>query len=80
VSQVEKRLRATLRAAAREAGADFVDLWGPSRGHEICSDDPWVNGGETDRSRALAYHPFAAEQQAVAELVEQRWADHVSGS
>ncbi len=78
VSRVERRIRATLRSAASRAGVGFLDLWPASRGHEVCSDDPWVNGNRTDRSRALAYHPFAAEQQAVAALVEQRWREHAS--
>ena len=70
---VERRLRATLRSAAEQAGVTFLDLWPASRGHAICSDNPWVNGKDTDRSRALAYHPFAAEQRAVADLVVDRW-------
>jgi lysophospholipase L1-like esterase len=78
VAQVERRLHATQRTAARQAGVQFLDLWPASRGHEICSDDPWVNGEHTDRSRALAYHPFAAEQQAVADLVVRRWRQHAS--
>ena len=77
-AEVEQQLRATLRAAARDAGVHFLDLWPASRGHEICSDDPWVNGVHTDRRRALAYHPFAAEQEAVARLVEARWRAHAS--
>ena len=40
-----------------------------SEGHEICSDDPWVNGRQTDQGRALAYHPFAEGQEAVADVV-----------
>ena len=73
VSRVEQRLRTTLRTAARDAGVEFLDLYAESAGHEICSDDPWVNGRRTDRSRALAYHPFAEEQRAVADLVLERW-------
>ena len=37
----------------------YVDLYALSRGHEVCSDEPWVNGRETDQARALAFHPFA---------------------
>jgi hypothetical protein len=77
-ARVEQRLRTTLRTAARRAGVEFLDLWPASRGHEICSDDPWVNGDRTDRSRALAYHPFAAEQRAVADLVVGLWREHAS--
>ena len=38
-------------------------------GHEICSADPWVNGRRTDQERALAFHPFAEGQQAVADQI-----------
>ncbi len=75
---VEQRLRTTMRTSAADAGVEFLDLWPASRGHEICGDDPWVNGKDTDRTQALAYHPFASEQEAVAELVEQRWQEHAS--
>ncbi len=64
-----------LRGAAKDSGADFVDVWKASRGHDICSSDPWVNGAVTDRGRAAAFHPFAAEQEAVAGLVLAAIAD-----
>lgn len=67
--KVNLALTEALRTAARATGSTYVDVWTASRGHDICSDDPWVNGSVTDRSRAAAYHPFAAEQAAVAELV-----------
>ena len=60
-------------AAAVEAGArradGYVDAFTATRGHDICSAHPWINGPTTDVNRALAYHPFAAEQAAVARLV-----------
>jgi lysophospholipase L1-like esterase len=59
-----------VRAGAR--GAGYVDVFAATRGHDICADDPWINGHETDAARALAFHPFAAEQQAVAELIVKR--------
>ena len=40
-----------------------------SVGHEICSDAPWVNGRRTDQARALAFHPFAEGQEAVADVL-----------
>jgi len=69
VAQLERRLDAALRGAARVADARFLDVRALSRGHEICSADPWVNGNRTDPQRALAFHPFAVEQQAVADAV-----------
>ncbi|WP_445258090.1 SGNH/GDSL hydrolase family protein [Nocardioides aurantiacus] len=62
-------LNATVRSAARRAGATYVDVAAATEGHDICAEDPWVNGAVTDQQRALAFHPFAAEQEAVAEAV-----------
>jgi hypothetical protein len=66
-----RRVSAGLAAAVKKGArdAEYVDLFGPSAGHDICSDDPWINGANTDPARALAFHPFAEEQQAAAELV-----------
>jgi lysophospholipase L1-like esterase len=69
-----RRVSAGLAAAVKRGARDatFVDLFGPSAGHDICSSDPWINGANTDPARALAFHPFAAEQQAAVELVLAR--------
>ncbi len=72
VRTVNKGLDAALRQGARRARAEYVDLWKPSAGHDICSDDPWINGRVTSAQRALAYHPLAVEQQAVADLIVDR--------
>jgi len=69
VAGLERALARALERAAAGTGAGYVDVHAASRGHEVCSADPWVNGRVTDRGRALAYHPFAEQQQAVAELV-----------
>lgn len=67
--QVGRSLDRALRRAAASTEAELVDVWRASRGHDICSDEPWVNGKDTDLTRALSYHPFAEGQAAVAELV-----------
>jgi lysophospholipase L1-like esterase len=64
--KVNFALTEMLRRAARDTGSTYVDVWSASRGHDICSDDPWVNGSVTDRQKALAYHPFAAGMRADA--------------
>lgn len=69
VERVNRGLNDNLRYAARRTGASYVDVWAASRRHDICSDQPWVNGSRTDRQRAAAFHPFAMEQEAVAQLV-----------
>lgn len=67
------RLNDAMRAAAKKAKVGFVDVLKASRGHDICAGpDAWVNGANTDLMRALAFHPFAAEQQAVADLIMTR--------
>lgn len=72
MAALEQRLARTLARAAADAGVEYVDMYSLSAGHEVCSDDPWVNGKVTDTDRALAFHPFAAGQQAVAEAVLER--------
>ena len=67
--RVNRALTEALRAAARATGTTYVDVWAASAGHDICSDDPWVNGSVSDQKRAAAYHPFPEEQAAVARLV-----------
>ncbi len=67
--QINRALTDALRLAAQKTGSTYVDVWAASQGHDICSDDPWVNGSVADQKRAAAYHPFAEEQVAVADLV-----------
>jgi lysophospholipase L1-like esterase len=67
--QVNKGLTDAVRRGAAAADADYIDLWGPSAGHDICSDEPWINGRVTSADTALAYHPLAVEQEAVADLI-----------
>lgn len=68
-AELNQVLNDTVRGAARLAGAEFVDAYAATRGHDICAEEPWVNGIVTDQRRALAFHPFAEEQQAVADAV-----------
>jgi lysophospholipase L1-like esterase len=69
---VNHRLTETLRSAADDADAEYVDVWSATEGHDICGDDPWINGRVTSAARALAFHPLASEQRAVAELVVEQ--------
>jgi len=73
--RVNRALTEALRYAAKATGSTYVDVWAASQGHDICSDDPWVNGAVNDQKRAAAYHPFAAEQIAVADLVVDAFRD-----
>lgn len=68
---VLRHLNHALARAARVTGSTWVGLWAASRGHDICADDPWIEGAYSDNTRAAAYHPFEEEQVAVARLVER---------
>ncbi|QCW52128.1 SGNH/GDSL hydrolase family protein [Nocardioides dongxiaopingii] len=69
LNEVTQGLSDALRSQAEERDLDFVDVARASRGHDICSDDPWVNGAETAADGTIPFHPFAAEQAAVADLI-----------
>jgi lysophospholipase L1-like esterase len=67
------KLDDALRSAAKKGRAAFVDMVRVSKGHDICAgQDAWVNGVNTDLMRALAFHPFAEEQQAVSDLIMEK--------
>ncbi|QIG46223.1 SGNH/GDSL hydrolase family protein [Nocardioides anomalus] len=73
VRSVTEALNAALEKAAQDNDATYVDVAAASAGHDICAgDQAWVNGSQTDLTRAIAFHPFAEEQQAVAGLIEQQ--------
>lgn len=67
--QVNLALTEMLRKAATVAKATYVDVWSASEGHDICADDPWINGALAAEQKAARYHPFAEEQRAVADLI-----------
>ncbi len=62
-------LNEALARAAKATGTTYVDMYALSRGHDICSQHPWVNGAMTNRQKALAYHPFASGMRADAAAV-----------
>ena len=67
--RISRALDAALKTAARRTGTTFVDMYAASRGHDICSRDPWVNGSVNDRQKALAYHPLSSGMRADARAV-----------
>jgi lysophospholipase L1-like esterase len=71
VREVNAELSRAVMAGARAADAEVIDVLGMSRGRDVCSEDPWVNGIQTDPERALAFHPFAVEQEAVAAAIAE---------
>jgi len=57
------------RAAAEQAGVEYVDVYTPSEGHDICSADPWVNDVTDGPQGSYNFHPMPAHQRAVADLI-----------
>ncbi|MDH2413165.1 SGNH/GDSL hydrolase family protein [Nocardioides sp. CER19] len=66
--QVNRGLTEAVRRAATATRATYVDVWTASAGHDLCAADPWIN--DLSGPGAAPFHPFAAEQAAVARLVE----------
>ncbi len=63
-------LNRSLRLAAEDAGATYVDLYPVSEGHDICAGKhAWVNGVRTQLGKAAAYHPFQAGMEGAAGAV-----------
>ncbi len=62
------RLAEVTRAAAQQAGANFVDVAGVSQAHDACSASPWVNGSAP--TAGAPFHPTRAGAQAVANQIK----------
>lgn len=67
---INLRLREQMRSAAEEAGVEFVDFYAASYGHDVCSQNPWIQGRVGNRQGA-ALHPLAAGQAALAREIER---------
>ncbi|MCW2784380.1 MAG: Lipase 2 precursor [Marmoricola sp.] len=59
----------TLRDVAKRSGADYIDMYAASEGHDVCSADPWVDGQTNLPGQALAFHPYKAYHVAVADKI-----------
>ena len=65
-----------IQEAIRRSGTDveYVDVSGALKGHEVGTDDPWINDldlGDFPVSRG-SFHPKAEGQAAIAALVQQQ--------
>jgi lysophospholipase L1-like esterase len=74
--RIEVALDRALHRAARRAHATYVDMDAASAGHDVCALHPWVNGRQTARGKAFAYHPLEAGMRAVARHVEAALSRH----
>lgn len=71
VREMSELLVEAQRGAAEDAGAEYVDVYSHSLGHDICSDDPWVNDATDGPQGSYNFHPMPAHQKAVADLIEE---------
>lgn len=70
---VFRRVTDALEKGARAADAEYVDVWSVTEGHDICAKDPWIEGAAPDPERpGFAFHPYAEEHQAVADLLVEQ--------
>ena len=69
--RITTTLDQALARAAAQTSTQYVDAYAQSRGHDICSAHPWVNGRQTRQGVALAYHPVEPGMQAVAGMVRR---------
>lgn len=64
-----RELNNELERVADATGAQYLDTYERTAGHDMCADDPWIQGKDTAPGVALFYHPRREEQEAVADLL-----------
>jgi lysophospholipase L1-like esterase len=64
-----QRLIDAQRQVAAQTGVEFVDVQAAVEGHDICAPDPWIAGIVDHPEVAAAWHPYLAEQTAVAQEI-----------
>ncbi|MFJ9418042.1 SGNH/GDSL hydrolase family protein [Streptomyces sp. NPDC101227] len=62
------RLNDKVSETATAAGATYVDTLGPTKGHDSCSSDPWIEG-LLPASPTLPLHPNATGERVMADAV-----------
>lgn len=62
-----------LARAAQEKGVEFINAWDLSRGHDICSPDPWFNAATTSGAQqdGAPVHPRAVWHRTVAAALQR---------
>lgn len=69
-NRIEQRLNRSLRRAAADHGATYVDLYPASRGHDACAgSEAWINGSTLKPLRAANFHPFLRGMRGAAQEI-----------
>lgn len=66
---VLENLNKAYRALAAPLKVTYIDTWELTRGHELCSADPWINGVKGGGTDGQLLHPKAAYHRAVADAI-----------
>jgi hypothetical protein len=67
--EINRGLNQAMETAAKRAGVRYVDVYAATKGHDICSDEPWIAGREATHGRAAPWHPYIQEQEATADAI-----------
>jgi hypothetical protein len=66
-NELVKAVNGAIHAAARQSGqVEYLDVSGVFKGHELCSDAPWVH---PINAGAEALHPTAAGYEALGQAI-----------
>ncbi|HEU4515470.1 MAG TPA: SGNH/GDSL hydrolase family protein [Nocardioidaceae bacterium] len=66
-NQIERILNRSIRRAAENNGATYVDLYPASLGHDACAGErAWINGSEIKPTEAASFHPYLEGMRGVS--------------
>ncbi len=66
-NQIEWVLNRSIRRAAENNGATYVDLYPASEGHDACAGEAaWINGSEIKPLEAANFHPYLKGMRGVS--------------
>jgi lysophospholipase L1-like esterase len=72
---VAARLAAITQSVANQTGSDLLKASDITKGHDVCSSDPWVNSFQFAEAPSgfatVPYHPTAQSMQAVADALDR---------
>jgi hypothetical protein len=70
---IERLLNRSLRRAAADHDATYVNLYPATKGHDACAGKrAWINGSELKVDRAANFHPYQVGERGMARAVYHR--------
>jgi hypothetical protein len=72
-NQVERILNRSIRRAAENNDATYVNLYPASKGHDACAGEKaWINGSEVKPAQAANFHPYLKGMRGVSRATYRR--------